>query len=67
MLITETVDQYIKAVIRLVENHEERVKLSQTLSGPSKVDIFFKGRPEIFGDLLLERIKEIQQGFTTIG
>ncbi|MCM0034829.1 MAG: peptide transporter [Burkholderiaceae bacterium] len=65
-LITETVDQYIQAVVRLVENHEERVKLSQTLSGPSKVDIFFKGRPEIFGDLLLERIKEIQQGFAKI-
>jgi predicted O-linked N-acetylglucosamine transferase (SPINDLY family) len=62
-LITETADQYIKAVVHLVENHEERVKLSQTLSGPSKVDIFFQGRPEIFGDLLLDRIKEIQQGF----
>jgi hypothetical protein len=27
------------------------------------LDIFFQGRPEIFGDLLLDRIKEIQQGF----
>ena len=65
-LITETVDQYIQAVVRLIENHEERVKLSQMLSGPSKVDIFFKGRPEIFSDLLLERIKEIQQGFSKL-
>ncbi|CAM3821500.1 peptide transporter [Polynucleobacter arcticus] len=60
-LITKNTDEYINAVVRLAENHEERVALSQKLSGPDKVDIFFKGRPEIFGDLLLENLNKKKQ------
>lgn len=56
-LTAKNVDQYINAVVRLAENHDERAALSQECSGPGKVDIFFKGRPEIFGDLLLEHLQ----------
>ena len=60
-LITKNTDEYINAVVRLAEDYEERVALSQKLSGPNKVDLFFKGRPEIFGDLLLENLKKKKQ------
>jgi len=60
-LVAKNTDEYIKAAVRLVENHEERAALSQKLSGPSKVDIFFQGRPEIFGDLLLEYLQKREQ------
>ena len=55
-LIAKNIDQYINAVVRLSENHEERTILRKKFSGPGKVDIFFNGRPEIFGDLVYEKL-----------
>ena len=51
-LIAQTVDQYVSAAVRLAENHDERITLREKLAGANKTDIFFKGRPEIFGDML---------------
>lgn len=55
-LVAKNVDEYIAAAVRLAENHSERVALSDLLAGPEKVQVLFNGRPEIFGDLLIERI-----------
>jgi len=42
----------------LAENHEERIRLSKEFSGWNKTQIIFKGRPEIFGDLLRNKVLE---------
>jgi hypothetical protein len=58
-LIAKNVDEYISAAVRLSENHAERIELSNSLSGKDKVDVFFNGRPEVFGDLLIEKLRFI--------
>ena len=55
-LVTKTVDEYVAASIRLAEDHRERNSLSTSLTGPDKVQVLFHGRPEIFGDLFIERL-----------
>ncbi len=62
-LIAKSVDEYVNAVVRLAENHDERTTLSRTLSGLEKTDILFKGRPEIFGDLLYAKVVEKAAGY----
>lgn len=48
-LVTTDTEGYIKATIKLAENHELRNELRRTRSGPDKVQSIFKGRPEIMG------------------
>ena len=55
-LVAKSIDQYIEAVIRLAENHGERIALSEKLTGPEKKNILFEGRPEIFGDMLSQLV-----------
>lgn len=55
-LVTRTVDEYVKAAVRLIGDDDERVALARELSGPQAVQKFFVGRPEIFGELLLEKV-----------
>lgn len=55
-LIAKNIDAYINAVIRLAQNHDERIALSKRLAGAKKCDLLFKGRPEIFGNMLREMV-----------
>ncbi|HTG23680.1 MAG TPA: hypothetical protein VK681_26845 [Reyranella sp.] len=57
-LVAKSVDDYVKAAVRLIGNDDERVELARALSGPQVVQKFFTGRPEIFGEMLLERVME---------
>jgi hypothetical protein len=57
-MVAKTVDDYVEAAVRLINSHEERYSLRQLMSGPSKVELFFKGRPEVMGRLIMERLKE---------
>lgn len=57
-LVAKSVDEYIAAAVKLAENHEERIRLSKEFSGWNKTQIIFKGRPEIFGDLLRNKVLE---------
>jgi hypothetical protein len=52
-LITQTEDDYVKAAVRLANNHEERLSLRQTYSGADKVNVLFEGRPQIMGEQFL--------------
>jgi len=52
-LITQTEDDYVKAAVRLANNHEERLALRQTYSGADKVNVLFEGRPQIMGEQFL--------------
>jgi hypothetical protein len=53
-LIAETVDDYVKAAVRLIGDDDTRVELKRGL-GPQAVEKFFEGRPEIFGEMLYEK------------
>jgi predicted O-linked N-acetylglucosamine transferase (SPINDLY family) len=53
-LIAKTEDDYVAAVVRLASNHEERVALRERFSGEGKVDVLFKGRPHIMGEMFLQ-------------
>ena len=57
-MVAKTIDDYVEASIRLINNHEERHSLRQLMSGPSKVELFFKGRPELMGQMFMARLKE---------
>lgn len=61
-LIADTVDAYIAAAIRLVENHAERKYLRETLAGPEKVQTLFKGRPEVMSQRFQEALRKMRQG-----
>lgn len=48
-LVATDTEGYIKAAVKLAENHALRSELRRTRSGPDKVQSIFKGRPEIMG------------------
>lgn len=53
-LVTTSTEGYIKATIKLAENHTLRNELRLKHTGPEKVEKIFKGRPEIMGQMLME-------------
>jgi predicted O-linked N-acetylglucosamine transferase (SPINDLY family) len=59
-LIATDTDVYIKATIKLAENHALRNELRRKHTGPDKVERIFQGRPEIMGQMLMERLKRRQ-------
>ena len=46
--ITDSIDKYIKATIRLADNHKERVKLSNILLSNNPDEVFFNGDTKKF-------------------
>ena len=54
-LVADTVDDYVKAVVRLIGDDDTRVALAREHTGPQAVQKFFVGRPEIFGEMLYEK------------
>jgi glycosyltransferase involved in cell wall biosynthesis len=59
-LVATSTEDYIKAVVKLAENHELRNELRSNHAGPDKVQRIFQGRPEIMGQMLMERLKKIK-------
>lgn len=57
-LVTDTVDGYVNAAVRLASNHQERVALRGRYAGPGKVDVLFEGRPAIMGEKILALLKK---------
>jgi hypothetical protein len=57
-LVATTTEDYIKAVVKLAENHELRNELRSKHAGPDKVQRIFEGRPEIMGQMLMDRLKK---------
>ncbi|WP_034299376.1 peptide transporter [Herbaspirillum sp. RV1423] len=52
-LTTPTVDDYVKASVRLADDHAERNALRRALTGVDAVQTIFRGRPEIMGQMLM--------------
>lgn len=44
-----------KATVKLAENHALRNELRRKHAGPDKVQRIFRGRPEIMGQMFMER------------
>ncbi|WP_244847215.1 hypothetical protein [Caballeronia sp. SL2Y3] len=56
-LVTETVEDYVEAAVRLATNREEREAISTSMLESNAVQRFFEGRPEAFGDLVLGLVR----------
>jgi hypothetical protein len=63
-LVTHATEEYINAVLRLINNHQERLAIRTSLDGRVAIQRLFEGRDEIFGlmlqDLHQERIAQSQ-------
>ena len=59
-LVATDTETYIKASVKLAENHALRSELRRTRSGPDKVHRIFEGRPEIMGQKLMQVL--VQRG-----
>ena len=57
-LVAKTVDEYITAALRLIQDNKERLSLRQQLTGSEAVEVLFKGRPHVFGEKLLKLLKQ---------
>jgi len=51
-LVTESVDQYVRAAIRLAENFAERREISDALQHANPDTVLFEGDPRIFADTI---------------
>jgi hypothetical protein len=58
-MIADTVEKYVSATLRLVENPKERIKLRKELSGFGKVQKIFSGRPQIMGKLFMDQLQNL--------
>ncbi len=63
-LITQTVDEYVKAAVRLANNHEERYALRKQLTGEDKVKKLFQGRPHLMADGFLQCLQLLKPART---
>lgn len=53
-LIAQSEDDYVRAAVRLANNHEERFALRQQYTGADKVTVLFEGRAHIMGEKFLQ-------------
>ena len=58
-MVTTDNESYINATVKLAENHELRNELRRKHAGPDKVQRIFQGRPEIMGQMLMERLSRL--------
>jgi HMW1 domain 2/HMW1C N-terminal len=56
--IAANTDAYVTAAVRLIDRHDERVALRQRLIDTEAVQRFFEGRPEVFGERVLQLMQE---------
>jgi len=57
-LVTETVEAYIQAAVRLANEHAERNQIRRQHAGPDKLQVLFQGRPEIMGMRFQQLLEE---------
>ncbi|SAK43256.1 TPR repeat-containing protein [Caballeronia catudaia] len=57
-LVTDTAEEYVEAAVRLANNHEERESLRRYMLEKNVVQRFFEGRPEVFGEMVLDLVNE---------
>lgn len=57
-LTTSTVDEYVRAAVRLATQHAERETLRQRLIEEKAAERLFEGRPEAFGEAVLKLVEE---------
>jgi hypothetical protein len=57
-LVTPTVDDYVKATVRLADDHALRNQLRRELTGVDAVQTIFNGRPEIMGQMMLAALQD---------
>ncbi len=57
-MVADTVEEYVEAAVRLANNHEEREALRSYMLEKNVVQRFFEGRPEVFGEMVLDLVKE---------
>lgn len=57
-LVAHRVDEYIHCVIRLIENHDERLALRKYIIDHHKLTSLFTGSPNPLGDILLDKLEE---------
>jgi len=55
-LVTDTAEEYVDAAVRLANNHEEREALRKYMLEKNIVQRFFEGRPEVFGEMVLDLV-----------
>lgn len=67
-LITQTADEYVESVIRLAENHQERLNLRRQIIENNGLQTLFTGDPRPMGREFLRLVNEvlIAQGQDTI-
>ncbi|HEY3599658.1 MAG TPA: glycosyl transferase family 1, partial [Paraburkholderia sp.] len=53
-----TVEGYIDAAVRMIEQHDERETLRRQLIDTKAVNRFFEGRPEVFGERVLQLVQQ---------
>jgi hypothetical protein len=61
-LITQSTEAYIAATVRLIDNHEERVKISGDLTESKAVTRLFTGNAPAFGDRLIQLVEDLRAG-----
>jgi hypothetical protein len=54
----DSVETYIEAAVRMITQHDEREALRQQLIDTRAVERFFEGRPEVFGERVLQLVRE---------
>lgn len=55
-MTAETVEDYIEAAVRMITQHDEREALRRQLIETKAVQRFFEGRPEAFGERVLQLV-----------
>jgi hypothetical protein len=55
---TDSVETYITAAVRMIDQHDERTALRQRLIDTQAVERCFEGRPEAFGESVLKLLRE---------
>ncbi|SAK72678.1 TPR repeat-containing protein [Caballeronia fortuita] len=56
-LVADTVDEYVESAVRLANNHDERESLRRYMLEKNVVTRFFEGRPEVFGEMVLDLVE----------
>ena len=60
-LTAHSTEEYVRAAVRLAEQHDEREALRQRLIDEKAVERIFEGRPEAFGEAVLRLLNTLDQ------
>lgn len=55
-LVADTVEEYVDAAVRLATNRRERESLRSSMLERNVVQRLFEGRPEVFGEMVLDLV-----------